>query len=413
MDQRISISELTIGMYVSSLDREWIDTPFLLEGFHIESKKEINTLERYCSFVYIDPRRGLAFAKNTATNNKLEKYGSKIHHYIERFLQGGKKETEYVTSAPVKEELPKAKEAIKAATKSIINIVQNIKTGKEIKIESIEGIVDPILSSVIRNPEAYMWLSMMKGSSDYSYTHSIDNCSLAVVFGRHLGIPKKELKTLAVGLLMMDAGKVLISNEVLNKTGQLSEKEYKSMLNHVEYGVDILSKIKGFPKEAIDITLTHHERFDGDGYPSGLSGTDIPVYGRIAAIIDCYNAMTNYRPYKPAKSASVALQEMYNLRGKAFQPEMIEQFLQCFGAYPTGSIIEMTNDEVGIVVSQNLTQRMRPKIMLLLDKNKKHFSEYQIIDLTKVYEDSNGEPLYIRRGLNPGDCGIDPTKYYL
>ena len=94
MDQKINISELTIGMYVSSLDRAWIDTPFLLEGFHIESEKEINILERFCSFVYIDPKRGIAVAKNIAANKILEKAGSKIHYYIERFLQGGKKKTE-------------------------------------------------------------------------------------------------------------------------------------------------------------------------------------------------------------------------------------------------------------------------------------------------------------------------------
>ncbi|MCK5433402.1 MAG: HD-GYP domain-containing protein, partial [Gammaproteobacteria bacterium] len=136
-------------------------------------------------------------------------------------------------------------------------------------------------------------------------------------------------------------------------------------------------------------------------------------YGRIAAIIDCYNAMTSDRAFNSAKSPYSSLQDMYNWRGTSFQPELVEQFLQCMGVYPTGTVIEMTNGEVGIVISQNSTRRMRPKIMLLLDENKKHLLEYRTVDLTKEFKDSSGYPLNIRRGLDPGECGIDPTEYYL
>lgn len=407
MEQKVNIPYLKIGMYISNLDRPWIDTPFLLEGFHIETEKDITTLSKYCSFVYIDTNRGIA------STNIIEKASSKVQHYLERFLQGGKKKIKYEVKTPTKKEIPKAKTAIESATKSIASIMKNIKEGGDINIGSIEGVVDPILSSVVRNPEAYMWLSMMKGTSDYSYSHSINNCALAIVFGRHLGIPKEELKILAIGLLMMDVGNVLISKEVLNKPGRLSDGEYKIMQTHVEHGVDILKKIKGMPGDAITIALTHHERFDGNGYPSRLLGTHIPVYGRIAAIIDCYNAMTSDRAFNSAKSPYSALQDMYNWRGTSFQPELVEQFLQCMGVYPTGTVIEMTNGEVGIVISQNSTRRMRPKIMLLLDENKKHLLEYRTVDLTKEFKDSSGYPLNIRRGLDPGECGIDPTEYYL
>ena len=408
MDQKISISYLEIGMYVSDLDRPWIDTPFLLEGFHVQTEKEITTLSRYCSFVYIDPSRGRAQA-----NNVIKSTNSKIQHYLERFLQGGKKKTEYEIKTSTKKELPKVKVAVENATKSIVNIMKNIKRGEDIHFDNIEQVVDPIIDSVIRNPEAYVWLSMMKGVDEYSYRHSINNCALAIVFGRHLGIPKEELKILAVGLLMMNAGNIFIPEEILNKPGALSDGEYKLVQTHVKHSVDIIKKIKGMPRDVINIALTHHERFDGSGYPSGLTGTRIPVYGRIAAIIDCYGALTTSTCYKTAKSPYSSLQSMYNWRGTSFQSELIEQFLQCMGVYPTGTIVEMTNGVVAIVISQNATQRMRPKIMLLIDENKKHLLEYTTVDLVKEYKDSSGYPLNIRRGLDPEECGIDPTEYYL
>jgi len=166
-------------------------------------------------------------------------------------------------------------------------------------------------------------------------------------------------------------------------------------------------------EDIINIALTHHERFDGSGYPNGLHGTRIPVYGRMAAIIDCYDAMTSNRPFSTAKSPYSALQNIYNWRGSAFQPELVEQFLQCMGVYPTGSLVEMTNGSVAIVLEQNLTQRMRPKIMLILDEEKQHLMEYKTVNLATTFEDASRMPMNIYRGLDPGAYGIDPTEYYL
>jgi hypothetical protein len=123
--------------------------------------------------------------------------------------------------------------------------------------------------------------------------------------------------------------------------------------------------------------------------------------------------MTSQRPFSTAKSPYSALQNIYNWRDSAFQPELVEQFLQCMGVYPTGSLFEMTNGEVAIVLEQNLTQRMRPKVMLILDENKEHLMEYKTVDLALQFEDSSHSPLNIYRGLDPGSYGIDPTEYYL
>ena len=408
MEQKINIPYLKIGMYVSSLDRPWIDTPFLLEGFHIETEEDINLLSKYCSFVFIDTSRGIASTDVIKEMPKL-----KTNAYLERFLQDNKKKVIYDDVKTSKQELPKVKLAMESATDQIESMMEGLKEGKNLDIKTVKGVVEPILDSIVRNSEAYMWLSMMQKKSDYTYSHSVDNCALAIAFGRHMGLPKKDLRTLAIGLLMMDMGNLRIPEQILTKHGRLSEAEYKIVQKHVGHSVDILKDIKGMSEDIINIALTHHERFDGSGYPYSLLGAHIPVYGRMAAIIDCYDAMTSERPFSPAKSPYAALQDIYNWRGTAFQPELVEQFLQCMGVYPTGSVIEMTNGEVGIVLSQNPTQRMRPKIMLLLDEDKNHLKEYKTIDLTKQFEDSSGYPLNIHRGLDPGEYGIDPTEYYI
>ena len=408
MDHKINVAHLKTGMYVSNLDRPWIDTPFLLEGFLIQTEEDLSTLNQYCAYVYIDTDLGIGAPQYDEETPRL-----KTNPYLERFLQDNKKKVQYENTKSTKEELPTAQIALTNASNQVAHIMDDVKEGKNLNIEAIRGVVEPILDSIIRNSEAYMWLSMMQKKSAYTYSHSVDNCALAIAFGRFMGLPKKDLRTLAIGLLMMDMGNVRVPEGILNKKGKLTEAEYRIVKKHVKQGVELLKTTEGMNEDIVNIALTHHERFDGSGYPAALQGTQIPVYGRMAAIIDCYDAMTSNRPFSTAKSPYAALQNIYNWRGSAFQPELVEQFLQCIGVYPTGSLVEMTNGAVAIVLEQNLTQRMRPKIILILDEEKTRLVEYQIIDLSELFEDSSSLPLNIHRGLDPGAYGIDSTEYYL
>jgi HD-GYP domain-containing protein (c-di-GMP phosphodiesterase class II) len=408
MERKVNVVYLKTGMYVSNLDRPWIDTPFLLEGFLIQTEDDLSALNHYCKYVYINPDLGIVASQYIEEAPHL-----KSNSYLERFLQDNKKKVHYENTKSIKEELPTAQIALQDASNQVARIMDDVKTGKNLNIKAVRGVVEPILDSIIRNSDAYMWLSMMQKKSSYTYSHSVDNCALAIAFGRFMGLPKKDLQTLAIGLLMMDMGNVHVPEGILNKEGRLTEAEYRIVKKHVRQGVEILKTTKGMNEDIINIALTHHERFDGSGYPAAIQGTQIPVYGRMAAIIDCYDAMTSNRPYSAAKSPYAALQNIYNWRGSAFQPELVEQFLQCIGVYPTGSLVEMTNGEVAIVLEQNLTQRMRPKIMLILNEQKAHLMEYKIIDLTEQFEDSSNLPLNIYRGLDPGAYDIDPAEYYL
>jgi len=408
MDRKINVAYLKTGMYVSNLDRPWIDTPFLLEGFVIKSEEDIIALNQYCTYVYIDTDRGVGASIYMEEGPRL-----KTNSYLERFLQDNKKKVEYKNTSTTKEEIPDTQTALESASNQVAHIMEDVKEGKNLNIVAVRGVVEPILDSIIRNSEAYMWLSMMQKKSSYTYSHSVDNCALAIAFGRFMGLPKKDLRTLAVGMLMMDMGNVNVPEGILNKKGRLTEAEYRIVKKHVGHSVVILKKTQGMNEDIINIALTHHERFDGSGYPNALQGTQIPVYGRMAAIIDCYDAMTSNRPFSTAKSPYSALQNIYNWRGSAFQPELVEQFLQCMGVYPTGSLVEMTNGSVAIVLEQNLTQRMRPKVMLILDEEKQHLMEYKSVNLATTFEDASRMPMNIYRGLDPGAYGIDPTEYYL
>ena len=407
-EKKISTLYLTEGMYVSSLDRPWLDTPFLMQGFLIKDPDEIMLLKKYCEYVYIDTSKGADASQYVHEARKL-----KSNDRLEKCLVDNTKLVEYVDTKTTTEEMPVARMAVDEASNRVVTLMESVKAGKSVDVKQVKGVVEPILESIIRNPEALMWLTQMRHKDSYTYSHSVDNCALASAFGRHMGLPKDDLNTLAMGLLLMDIGKMKVPAEVLNKTEPLTEAEFNLVRDHVNHSVEILSKSEGVDIDIINIALTHHERFDGSGYPNGLVGVQTPVYGRIAGIIDCYDAMTSKRPYGDPVSPYTALQEIYNWRNKYFQEELVEQFLQCLGVFPTGSLVEMHSGEVAIVMAQNKTRRMSPQIMLLLDKDKKPYEEYQMIDLVNQPSSYDDNPLTIYRGLDPGAYGLDPTEFYL
>lgn len=185
------------------------------------------------------------------------------------------------------------------------------------------------------------------------------------------------------------------------------------MRRHVQFGAQMVSEMKGSNDAIASIVWHHHERHNGKGYPRGIPGHQIPVNGRIAALVDCYDAITSERAYSTAISAYDAVQMLYEWRDKDFQADMVEQFIQCIGLYPTGTLVELSSGEVGLVLSQNRVRRLRPKIMLVLDKDKVAYEFNPVLDLIENPQDDDGNVIEIRQPLPPGTYGINAADFYL
>jgi HD-GYP domain-containing protein (c-di-GMP phosphodiesterase class II) len=313
----------------------------------------------------------------------------------------------------MQEEVGRARRIREAAHETINNIMDDVRVGKALSVTGIRETADAMIATIVRNPDAFMWLSRLKEKDSYTYTHSIDSCALSVAFGRHLGLPKVELQQLAIGALLFDIGKMKLPAELLSKPGPLTETEFELVKAHVAYSVGVMGMSKGISEKSIRLTLHHHERLQGGGYPSGLRSNQISLYGRIAGIVDCYDAMTSDAPYRIAVSTDEALRMLYGWRNVHFQDDLVEQFIQCIGAYPTGTIVELSTGEIGIVVAQNRVRRLRPQVMLILDAEKRDLSSGPTLDLLTQTTNEQGEPLEIIKALAPGSHGIDPSEFYL
>lgn len=405
MERKVRTGRLKKGMYVSNLDRPWLDTPFLLQGFFISDDEELKALDKYCDYVFIDTDRGPG-----ADIYWDESINLPTNKYLERFLKNRSREVEYQDEHDVSAELPLAQPILELALEHHAALLKDIKSGKKLDMKKVRAIITPLTESILRNPDAMLWLSHLREKQEELHSIAIDHCVLAIAFARYMGLPVDDMFHLALGVLFYDIGKLNVRQELLEKRGRLSEEEYLEMQRHVDDGVDYLKMFDEIKEDTINTVLTHHERYDGSGYPNRLSGMEIPVYGRIAGLVDCYHAMVTPRRYSDAISGHTALQKLYNWRNVYFQDELIQQFMRCMGLYPTGSLLEMKSGEVGIVLCQNREKHTKPRVMLLLDKNKRSIRDVRVVDLGNP---EVSDSLSILQGLDPGAYGINPSDYYM
>lgn len=407
--EKVSTFDLAIGMYVSALDRPWVETPFPIQGFHIDSQATIEQLRRHCKFVFVDQKLSrvqATFEPAPVPMTGSRKSAAGIVNPAARLRKF--EPVAYTTSQALQKEVSVATTIHHETARAIVQVLNEVRNGKDLNAPVVRKIAGLMVNSVVRNPDAFVWLSRVREADSYSYAHSLRSSIWALVFGRHLGLPKDILEELSFGVLLSEVGKTKVPRNLLMKPDALTEDEMSVVRKHVEHGVDILRNCQGVSETAISVVQFHHERFDGSGYPYGIGGTDIPLLARIAGIVDSYDAITSPRPFAPAKSSTEAVSILYESRDKLFQGQLIEQFIQAVGVYPTGTLVQLSTREVGVVIAQNTARRLRPQVMVVTDHEQNLLARPEVVDLASVTMDSAGKPLSIARCLKAGEFGIDP-----
>ncbi|MHB8415569.1 MAG: HD-GYP domain-containing protein [Acidiferrobacteraceae bacterium] len=414
MKKRINVHDLRKGMYVSALDRPWTTTPFLFQGFEIDSEEQIERLKQLCQHVFIDLARervpGTSKTGGGARPDIVQPPSVDHMGLLRRSARlRGISYRKDITR--VEQEIGEARVLNAHGRDLVKTIMDDVRLGHSLDSAGARTVVAGMVQSVVRNPDALVWFTHLKKSDEYTAVHSLRVCILALTFGRHLGLTPAELNVLGMGALLHDIGKLKVPMEVLNKPGRLTVPEYEIMKSHVSHGVKILEATSNVPAAAIDVARNHHERYSGVGYINGVQGDRIGLFGLIGAIVDAYDAITSDRVYKKGVAPYEALKELYEGRGSDFHGGLVEQFIQCMGVYPIGSVVEMNDGAIGVVVTVNRERRLRPRIAIILDANKRPYPRATVVDLFET--EANDKPPYreVRRVLPSGACGIDPTAY--
>jgi HD-GYP domain-containing protein (c-di-GMP phosphodiesterase class II) len=414
----LPVEQVRLGTYVSRLDRPWAETPFLFQGFTVESDEDLQMLRRFCKVVYAEVCIEEAKELKSARRAPATPCEPRPPEPLEELSTNPAALVNHVPikdSVELKTELTLATTSFGEAKRAVGAIFDHLRRGGGLDVPHLQTVVGSMVDSVFRNRDAMTWLARMKSKDDYLYSHSLSASVWALAFGRHLGLDKETLTSLGTGAMLLDIGKTMLPTKLLRKSSKPSDKEWQVIHTHVNQGVNLLRGAPNVDNRIVTMIATHHERFDGSGYPHKLKGDEIPLIGRIAGIVDCYDAMISERTYAKPKSAYDAVRELKRLGGIAFPAELVELFIQAVGVFPTGTLVELNTGEVGVVIGQNRYRRLRPEVMLILDAQKKPREEFTTIDLLSCEENTGtGEPsLWITRGLERGAYGINPAEYFL
>ncbi|MFK8011663.1 MAG: HD-GYP domain-containing protein [Marinicellaceae bacterium] len=413
---KIAVSQLRVGMYISKLDRPWLETPFPFQGFYLRTTHEVNEVKGFCKYVYIDGQKGVQAYKESEISKpspllvreKSNKTSCVQASDLKKInINIGKYEK---NTKPFKKEINNAKVLFSDLSRSVEQISFNIRVGKTLNIAKTKELTRSVVKSVISNPNTMIWLSRLKDKGDYTYNHSLRSSVLATVFGRYLGLSENELITLASGVLLADIGKTKIKRSMLNSSEELSKSDMILMKSHVELGVEMLAKENNIDHTILVIAETHHERYNGTGYPYGLVGTEIPFFGQIAGLVDVFDAITSKKSYGKHYTPAQAMDWLYGQKNKLFASKLIDDFVQAIGLYPPGTIVELTDESIGLVVSHNPEKRLRPEIFLLKNGNKEKVKSHKTIDLSKRAFMSKIDRPMVRKAILPEDINLSGSK---
>ncbi|WP_226643444.1 HD-GYP domain-containing protein [Microbulbifer variabilis] len=416
---KISVGDLQRGMFVSRLDKPWAQTPFALQGFYIRDLEEIRQLQKYCRFVYVDVHKTVGSAGVTlrrlvgASGASSKGQGRAAIRVTIPCRPVAVSHKAYPPPQPAQREAGNARKLHGQILRGMGEVMGLVASNRPLPVSQMNRVVEDLVESVLRSPDAFAWLARVRDRDEHTYSHSVRASIWAVLFGRHIGLARHELVQLGVATLLKDVGKLSIPAEVLQmlQRDPRSELEYRKFVQH---SVQMLSADAQVDPQVIDIVRAHRERHDGGGYPGGLRGDKIPVLARMCGIVTFYDEATNPRGVSQPIAPSKAVAELYDLRGIAYQEQLVVEFIQAIGLYPTGTQVELSSGEVGVVVEQTYDRRLRPKVMIVLDAHKRQLSKPHLFDLAAA--EDRAEKLIERGKMRPEEKisivrDIEPGAY--
>ena len=392
--KRISVDDILIGMFCADVYNA--DGVFILAAhIPVSNLEQIAILKRLgVKHVDIDLTKGIDVA-TALPKPSTEKAGR------------GPADPEAIYF----EELHKAKDLYRMTVQSVRDAIKAIKAGKTFSSRAIEATVEGIVESVLRNSDAMVNISQIRGYDDYVYEHSVNVTILVCALCHELGYAKDTIVEAGVGAFLHDLGMTWIPENIVNKPDKLSPNEYAVIKRHPEYGIEILKDRKGISDLSRDIVLQHHERLNGKGYPGGLKSARVHAMGAIAGIADAYDAMTSDRVHRPAFTPQQALAILYNAIDKEFPRRITEHFVKLLGVYPVGSFVQLVTGEMGIVLRERKEKILSPDILVLFDAKGEKLVDPVEYALSRMDRQENGKRYAIDKSLNPKDYRIKIADY--
>lgn len=369
MKKIVSIAAIKIGMFVSGVTKSDSKLTVKSQGI-IKSQATIDSLvARGILELEIDLQKSQY--QSDIQQNTLPKTNT--------LITASKLAKKIITFEQHQNDLAVADRLYTEARAIHTRFVTQLKSGQAPDFASLQALSQDIIDSVFDNCDALACLVMLKESNDYLIEHSL-NCSILMsFFAHHKGFSQAEIKDLTLAGLLMNCGMALLPSDLTQRTDNFSSVDVTLMRTHIDIGIELTQRFAELSPTVADIMANHHERLDQTGYPKQKHADDISVYAKMAAIVDCYDAMLTDRPFRTSTSAHEALELMR--KDKCLDNKLVEEFIEAIGLFPVGSLVHLQSGQLAIVAQRNAKDPLKPKVVTFYDTNHMHNTDMKRIDL--------------------------------
>jgi HD-GYP domain-containing protein (c-di-GMP phosphodiesterase class II) len=415
--QEVAVQNLKLGMYVSRLDVPWVQTPFPIQGFYLTEEDELTLLSHYCNKVYVDvflskvdisSNLRIPIAR-TKKEDKSELDAKTVRLMSEKARFKPRSEN-YVVSRKLKKEMKVAERLYQQISSQMAAIYRELDNSGYINFNEVRSAAAAMTNSIINNPNAMAWLCRINNDNKTLHQQSVRSAVWALIFARQMGLSKTDLRDLGTALLLSPIGKSKLPESLLLE--RQTPQEIELYQNHVNLTLEETEKMFSSSHQVNYILSNYCERNNGTGFPDNLVGNRIPFLARIAGLADYYEQLIN--PYNKAEALSPAdaISHLYSVRGDLFQSELVEEFIQSIGLYPTGSLVQLNNKSVGVVIEQLDKSRLRPRVAIFKDQQESVLEKTVTVNLSKRPSDDYGLPLQIEKSMISTSDDIDAHELH-
>jgi HD-GYP domain-containing protein (c-di-GMP phosphodiesterase class II) len=398
------VEQLEKGMYVAELDRPWVETPFMFQGFTIESDEELEQLRRLCKHVFVDDLK---------SSNDLN---------IQKKLHSAVRGSTITIEFEEWKGLEKLRETIKKVKQqsddTVVRITQFAESegdteNHRTQYRETRGAVTRLIENIAADPKTSQWMRILSEQDATMGRHAMNTTTLAVGFAGALGWDTALQAVVGEGAMLHDIGMSKIPKQIRDKPGPLTKDEFKLIKLHPGYAATKLENNPGLDPKVLEIVRHHHERLNGSGYPDGLQGDMIPEYVQLVSICDVYDSYITDQCYRPKFTSSAAMARITKRGVKHFSKELVEKFIRWIGIYPLGSLVHLRNNSLAIIVASDEKKRLHPTVLLVRDTEGKALLPRRTLNLQFIESAGLSAEWGLHEIVDPKTVQIDVRQILL